>query len=129
MNEMTRSLLLLLMVLVAAGCSTTAEAMRTSAVQTNVVSRVNPADWGPAYVKGMENGPASREHSIAMHKAERFMAKQNFANQYARRACIVGGYELIDVSFALLSDKTGKTRGIVKVNLKTGECYWVGEDK
>jgi hypothetical protein len=77
----------------------------------------------------MEYGPASIEHSKAMHKAESFMSKQKFANQYAKRACSVGGSELIDVSFALLSNKSGKTCGVVRVNMKTGECSWLGEQK
>lgn len=91
---------------------------------TNAFDR---ADWGPAYVPGMEHGPASREHSIAAQKAEAFVARQKFAGQYAKRACAVAGSDPIDVSFALLSDRTGKTRGIVSVSSKTGECSWLGD--
>lgn len=86
----------------------------------------HPEDWGPAYVPGIENGPPSSEHSIAAEKAEVFLAKQTFAAQFAKRACRIGGADCIDVSFALLSDPTGHTRGIVRVNMKTGECSWLG---
>ena len=91
---------------------------------TNAFDR---ADWGPAYVPGMEHGPASKDHSVAAHKAEAFMAQQKFASQYAKRACAVSGSDPIDVSFALVSDKSGKTRGIVGVSAKTGECSWLGD--
>lgn len=86
----------------------------------------NPADWGPAYVEGMENGLAEREHSKATSMAEQFMRRQRFADLYAKRACAAGGSGWIEVSFALFSDMTGKTRGTVKVNPKTGECTWAG---
>jgi hypothetical protein len=87
-----------------------------------------PADWGPAYAPGMEHGPASLEHSEAMSKAQAFMAQQKFADQYAKRACAVGGPNM-DVHFALLEDKTGRTHGIVRVNMATGACTWMGNNK
>ena len=86
----------------------------------------HPADWGPAYVPGIESGPPSLAHSTAAEKAEVFLARQPFAAQFAKRACRIGGADLIEVSFAQLSDPTGHTCGVVRVNLKTGECSWLG---
>ncbi len=126
---MAKSLLNFLILFLVTGCSTHVNNTRTPSADTNRTRSVNPSDWGPAYVEGMEYGPTSIEHGKAMHKAESFMSQQKFANQYAKRACSVGGSELIDVSFALLSDKSGKTHGVVRVNMKTGECLWVGEPK
>ncbi|MGA2324392.1 MAG: hypothetical protein ABSG22_11150 [Sedimentisphaerales bacterium] len=126
---MAKSLLNFLVLFLVTGCSTQVNNTRTPLADTNRTRSVNPSDWGPAYVEGMEYGPASREHSIAMHKAESFMSQQKFATQYAKRACSVGGSELIDAHFALLSDKSGKTYGVVRVNMKTGECSWLGEPK
>lgn len=92
-------------------------------------SSVNPYDWEPFYVPGMEYGPSEKEYAIAMGKAEGFMAQQPFAGQYAKRACAVSEHELniFEVSFSLLSDKTGRTRGIVQVNMKDGKCSWLEE--
>lgn len=87
---------------------------------------VNAADWGPAYVPGMEHGPASKELSGATQNAETFISRQAFANQYAKRACSAGGFRWVEVAFALLADKTGRTHGVVRVDMMTGECSWLG---
>ncbi len=126
MSAVTRCVLVVLAALIVIGCSPEKHATGSIGAKANVTTTFDPTDWGPAYVNGMENGPASLEHSRAMYKAEQFMIQQKFANQYAKRACAVGGSDLIDVSFALLSDMTGKTRGIVRMNLKTAKCSWVG---
>ena len=93
------------------------------AVATNGFDR---ADWGPAYAPGMEHGPASLKQSAAAHRAEAFMAEQEFASQFAKRACVISGSEPIDVSFALLRDPTGTPHGVVRVNMTTGQCSWLG---
>lgn len=127
---MTRIALTTVLILMVAGCSWDGHEAGASVARADKTTRVNPADWGPAYVKGMENGPAEMDLSKAMHKAEQFMAEQQFADQYARRACAVRGRRTFaEVSFALLSDKTGKTRGVVRVDTKTGECSWAGTER
>ena len=87
---------------------------------------VNPADWGPVYVPGMEFGPAEAHLSRAFGQAEAFLARQPFANQYAKRACCGGGGRFVDVHFALLSDTSGRTLGTVRVDTDSGECVWLG---
>jgi hypothetical protein len=90
-------------------------------------TELQSSDWGPSYVSGMEHGPASQIHSIAVNKAELFLAKQPYASQYAKRACSArGDRPLFDVGFSLLQSETGHTKGIVRVNIDTGECVWLG---
>jgi hypothetical protein len=86
----------------------------------------NADDWGPAYVAGMENGPASIATSTAFGKAAKFMSQQPFAKEFAKMPC--AGSAVV-VEFALLSDITGRTRGVVKVNEKSGKCSWLGIKK
>jgi hypothetical protein len=86
----------------------------------------NPSDWGPAYISGMEFGPASMHLDKAFHQAESFIAKQPFAKDYSLQACSGGGERFVDVNFALLSDSSGKTFGTVRVDTETGECIWLG---
>jgi hypothetical protein len=74
------------------------------------------AHWGWIYQRGMEHGPASKEHSVALGKAEAFLAKQSFAAQFAKRAFMVDGADPIEVSFISLSIPGGETRGVVGVN-------------
>jgi hypothetical protein len=85
----------------------------------------NSEDWGPSYVPGMEHGPAERATSIAFGKAEAFMSRQTFAKEFAKRACSGSASE---VRFSLLSDKTGHTYGVVKVD-PNGQCSWLGIKK
>jgi len=88
---------------------------------------VRPSDYGPAYLPGMEHGPASSRHSIAAGRAEFFLSQQVFASHYATRACAVsGGTRYCDVHFAVLKDNTGKTRGTVRVT-DEGLCSWLNE--
>ena len=85
-----------------------------------------PADWGPAYVAGMEHGPASIHLSQAFGRAEGFLAKQPFSTEYAKRACSGGGKRFVEVHFALLADGSGRTLGTVRVDTVSGECVWLG---
>ena len=71
-------------------------------------------------------GPAETHLSLAFEQAETFLAKQLFANQYARRACSGGGGRFVEVNFALLSDSSGKKLGTVRVDTKSGHCTWLG---
>lgn len=84
------------------------------------------AHWGWIYQRGMEHGPASKEHSVALGKAEAFLAKQPFAAQFAKRAFMVDGADPIEVSFIAPSIPGGETRGVVRVNPSNGECSWLG---
>ena len=89
-----------------------------------------PTDWGPAYVPGIEHGPASVHLSGAFQRAEAFLAKQPFAKLYAKRACSGGATaadeRFVDVQFALLSDASGGTRGTVRVDTAKDTCVWRG---
>ncbi len=126
-NRLRTALLscLLLLILFGVGCSDRVSEQRDATVSRPAT--VDPKDWGPAYTPGIEHGPASTRHSVAAGRAEAFLAKQVFAPQYAKRACAVGGGTgFCDVSFALLEDGTGKTRGTVRV-ADDGQCSWLKE--
>lgn len=86
----------------------------------------DPADWGPAYISGMEFGPPEGHMSRAFDQAEAFLAKQPFAKQYAKRVCSGGGGRFVDAHFALLSDTSGGTLGTVRVDTVSGDCVWLG---
>ena len=111
----TARLLIALLLALSSGCATESK------------QGVNTNDWGPAYIPGMENGPPQANQVKAEMKAGAFLAQQHFAHLYAKRACVISPRDgSTDVYFSLLSDKTGKTRGIVEVNEETGECSWLG---
>jgi len=94
---------------------------------TMAADRFNPVDWGPAYVPGMEKGPPkTKDWTGGIQNAEIFMTNQEFAQEYAKRACAVRGFNNPEVAFSLLSDRTGKTRGVVMADLHTGVCTWLG---
>ncbi len=113
-----------------AGCYRHEEPKQAATVLDTTNPRsINPSDWGPSYLKGMEFGPASGHLSRAFGQAELFLSKQPFAKDYARRACSGGGDRFVDVNFALLSNSSGKPYGTVRVDTDTGECVWLGEKK
>jgi tetratricopeptide (TPR) repeat protein len=63
---------------------------------------------------------------IAFAAAEKFMAAQPFAGQYAAHPHSARGQRYEQVEFVLLSDATGRTLGVVGFNSDTGECIWLG---
>lgn len=122
-----RFLLTFFVVVCCAGCAARHTESPTAATPIGLhhPEPANPQDWGPAYVPGMEFGPAEVHLSVAFGQAEAFLAKQPFAKQYAKRACSGGGGRFVDVHFALLSDPSGRTQGTVRVETHTGDCVWV----
>jgi hypothetical protein len=123
-----RFLYIFLLVVWCAGCAEhhAGPAPAAAPVAPSRLQAVNPADWGPAYVPGMEFGPGAEHLSQAFAQAEAFLAKQPFATQFARRACSGGGERVVDVHFALLADSSGRTLGTVRVDTHSGECSWLG---
>jgi hypothetical protein len=122
-----RFLIIFFVVVCCAGCAARHTESPSAAVPISLhqPEPANPQDWGPAYVPGMEFGPAEVHLSVAFGQAEAFLAKQPFAKQYAKRACSGGGGRFVDVHFALLSDPSGRTQGTVRVDTNSGDCAWV----